>query len=102
MSDILPPIEDLTQDEANRLICADYLRAIARLIEKGAVSAFDLSWAAKVASKPVGRFVTDASFLMCAAEAELTLKVEEYKTQQAKKIEVEDFSGKLKVTSSDN
>lgn len=94
--DLLPPIEELTTDQANRLICADYLRAIAQLIEKGALQAFDLSWAVSVAAKPIGKFVMNANFLMCTAEAEFEQKIEEYKAKQASKIQVEDHTEELK------
>lgn len=96
--DLLPPIEELTTDQANRLICADYLRTLATMIERGALQAFDLSWAARVAAKPIGKLVMDAGFLMCDAEKEFEQKIEEYKAKQAAKIQVEDCVQELKNT----
>ena len=96
MADLLPPIEELTQDQVNKLVCADYIRTLADMIEKGALSAFDLQWSAKLSNKPVGRLVTDAAFIICDAEQELTEKIEKYKAEQAKKISVQDMTEVLK------
>jgi hypothetical protein len=89
---LLPPLTELTTDEAHRLICADYLRAIASLIERGACQAFEFSWTVKAMHKPAGRIVMDSNFLVSGAESELLQKVEE----ASRKIQVEDLTDKLK------
>jgi len=92
MSSLLPDLKDLTKDQANRLICADYLRAVAGLIERGHVGAFELAWSNNTMHKPSGRVVMDSNFLIAPAEAEFQAKIEEAKD----KISFEDLSEKLK------
>jgi hypothetical protein len=68
----------------NQLLCADYLRNIANLIEKGALSGFELTWGASL-RKPQGRLVTAADFLICPMEVKFDQAVEDYKAEQERK-----------------
>ena len=47
---------------ANQILCADYLRSIALLLEKGAIHSFDFIWTDNY-HKPRGSVILDSQFL---------------------------------------
>jgi len=89
----LPPIPELTEKHANRIVCADYLRQVAMLIEQGAVTAFDFVWLS-TQLKPQGKLVTNSTFLVGPSEAKLMRAVAEHKAKSS--IQVVDATEELK------
>ena len=96
MSEIpeLPPIPELTIGRAHRLICADYLRAIAKLIEQNAIDAFELAWNT-TQRKPQGKIIASADFLTGPVESQFLANVAAYQAEQAKKIDLVDITEEL-------
>ncbi len=91
----LPPIPELTVLRANQLMCADNLRAIAKLIEMGSVTAFDFAWSHDL-RKPQGKLVVNSTFLIAPVEAQFMTDVAEYqKNQFEDKIQLQDLSAEL-------
>jgi len=91
----LPPIPELTVGKAHRLICADYLRTMAKLIEQGAVEAFDFNWNTSF-RKPIGKIVCSADFLTAPVESQFIANIAAYEAERAKKIPVVDITEDLK------
>lgn len=89
------PIAEWTVTEAHRNICADYLRALAKLVEQGACEAFDLQWNPDF-RKPEGKFIMGASWLTAPVEAQFLDLVQRYREAQAKKIVVQDVTEQIK------
>ncbi len=71
---------DPTIEKAHRAICADYLRQIAKLVDQGCISAFDLAWSTGV-RKPVGKMVASASFLIGPVESDFLNQIAEVNRQ---------------------
>jgi hypothetical protein len=89
------PIRDWKRKEANRKVAADFLRSLATLIEKEAVTAFDLSWSDEVL-KPKGICAMAASAMTNPLEAEFMAEVQKYRDELASKISVHDMIEDLK------
>lgn len=81
----------MSVQDGYRVICTDYLRTLADLIEAGAVTAFKLDWGKDLA-KPVGNFVMTSSFLVTDSEIEIQDQIDEHHASQANKIEVQDLT----------
>lgn len=75
----------MTQTQTNRDIAADTLRAVARLIEMGAIEGIDIVWT-EADPKPVGKYIITSEFLKSPLEQELE------KDPPSAKIQVEDLS----------
>ncbi len=94
----LPPIPELTPIKANQLMCADYLRSIAGMIERGQILAFDLSWSTTI-RKPLGKHVFDAEYLIAPVESKFLKEAiqmqKQEEAQQAKGISFEDVTEQL-------
>lgn len=91
----IPPIAELTISEMKRLVCADYLDQIAKMIRKGTLIGFELMWNTEI-EKPIGKFVAEAGLLIGPVEAKITEDLNAYRAEQAKKISVTDLSEELK------
>lgn len=88
-------LEGLTAKEANRRMCADYLRNLARMIEDGGLDAFSLTWVLegdKIAGRPEGKIALSASFLSSGVEQEIMAALEKHHA----KIQVVDMTNELK------
>lgn len=100
----LPAITELTKDQLNRLVCADYLEAIAGMIRKGNVNGFDLHWDLST-DKPIGEVGLDANYLIAPLEAKIAGAMRAYAQQQAqaeaRKIPVIDATGHEKCENPD-
>lgn len=92
---VLPPIPELTVGKAHRLICADYLRTLAKLIEQGGLEAFELAWNLSF-RKPQGKVVTTADSLTGPVEAQFLANVRAYQEEQARKVPVIDLTEEMK------
>ena len=90
----LPPIDQITVIQANRLICADMLRSYAKLVEIGAIEGLDLIWHQEVA-KPQGKCVMNANFLQCEMETKLRSAVKAHDEAKAKSIEYVDMTAEV-------
>ncbi len=88
------PIPELTVIRANQLMCADNLRAVAKLIEAGSLTAFDIAWNSEL-HKPVGKMVIKADFLIAPVESQFMREVDIYKQAQENKIQLQDLSQDL-------
>jgi hypothetical protein len=80
-TDNFPSVTQLTQSQAHRMITGDWLRAVAGMIERGAVSAFDIAWSEQL-EKPKGRVVTTSDFLIAPVEARFHEEIEKIKAEQ--------------------
>lgn len=87
----VPSIESLTVRQMNLLVCADYLETIAKLIRKGSVTSLEFLWNSEI-EKPVGKIVIDAGLLIGPTELKISRAITEYKSEQDKKISVEDLT----------
>lgn len=88
-------IPDLSQDQLNRLLAADYLESMANLIRKGTVSGFDFAWDQRF-EKPVGKVIMSSLQFVAPLEAKLLEQMREAEAEEANKIQVEDLSEDLK------
>lgn len=86
-----PDFTKLPADQAFRLTCADHLRMIAGLVEKGAVTAFDLAWSEEF-PKATGKLLTNALAFVGPVEAEMISQVQ----KERERIQVEDLTEALK------
>lgn len=80
----MSPIPNLTVRKANQLICADYLRQIAKLVEQGSITAFSIDWASDK-PKPKGKLAVEAEFLTGPTEAEYLRNVAEIEAEEREK-----------------
>lgn len=87
----LPEIPQLTKEQLNRLLCADYLEHVAKLIRKGGLTGFDFAWTDKH-EKPVGRLEVLSLELTAPLEARLLNEMEEARQEAARKIPVQDMT----------
>lgn len=87
-------VPELTVNQAHRMICADYLEAVANLIRKGSVTGFEFMWNTQL-DKPIGKFVAEANVLVGPVEIQIREAITAYSAEQAKKISVTDLSGCL-------
>lgn len=89
------PITEWSVKEANRNMCADYLRTLAKLVEQGACEAFDIGWNLDI-RKPEGKMVMGATWLTAPVEAQFLDAVQAYRAAQAQKIVVHDATEQIK------
>lgn len=93
--DELPPIEQLSVKQANRLVTADWLRSIAKLIQTGVIDSFECAWNFDL-PKPIGRFTASCEMLSAPLEAKLHEAVAVYKKEHLAVIPVVDVTEQLK------
>lgn len=93
----LPAVPELTKDQLNRLVCADYLESLANMIRKGQVNGFDMGWDFTT-EKPVGRVEIDSKVLIAPLEAKILQGVAKQYAEAAKKIPVVDATSHEKCT----
>jgi hypothetical protein len=91
----LPPIPDLTVNQAHRTICADYLRSVANMIERGQLTGFEFVWNTEI-QKPIGKVLLTAETLVGPAESKILHAIADYRAEQERKIPVTDISDQLK------
>lgn len=95
MSEFLgKPITEWTIQEANRRMCGDYLRALAKLVETGALEAFDIGWNPE-RRKPEGKMVMGAGWITAPVETEFLDALQKHITEQETKIQVYDATTEL-------
>lgn len=87
----VPNFLEMQQPQAHAVVCADYLRLLAHMIEQGQIAAFDISWSTQVA-KPQGKMVMQSVALIGPMEVALREQVEAHR----QKIQVEDLTEQLK------
>jgi hypothetical protein len=85
----LPAIPDLSPDQLHRLLCADYLESIARLIRQGQVTGFDLAWDMS-AEQPAGRVEVESDTFVSPLKQRLLRDIAEAQAAAAKQIQVID------------
>lgn len=91
----LPNIPDLSQEQLNRLLAADWLETIAKMMRKGAVTGFDIAWDERY-QKPVGK-VEMASFELTAPlEAKLMRDIQEAKASAERQVPYYDMTEEIK------
>lgn len=91
-----PPIPELTVSQAHRIICADWLESVARMVRQGSVTAFDIAWNSDL-EKPVGKFLGNASLLIGPIEPKLKAAVAAERQRQIDATtQVVDFTEQLK------
>lgn len=86
-----PDFTKMNAQEAFRLTCADYLRMLAGLIEKGSVTSFALTWT-EDAPKPEGKLLTNALAFVSSAEATMLQQLQ----KERERIQVQDLTDALK------
>jgi hypothetical protein len=90
--DPTPEITQLTEEQVNRLVTADWLESVAKLIRSGAATGFDIAWDARY-PKPLGNVVMSTEQLYGATEMKLLSARYAAKQQElATKIPVQDIS----------
>lgn len=90
----LPPIPELTVNQAHKAICADYLRSIAKMIEQDKITAFEFMWNLEI-QKPVGRVSLNAEVLVGPMETRVLAAIAQHRREQEAKIPVQDISKEL-------
>lgn len=97
----LPAIPELTREQLNRLLCADYLEYCAKMIRKGSLTGFDIAWNTSY-EKPVGKLEIVSFELTAPLEANILRQIEEAKAaaaeRAAKQIPVVDATEHEKCT----
>ena len=91
----LPEIPNLTKEQLNRLLTADYLDAIAKLIRRGAVTGFDFAWDERY-EKPLGNVVMTSTELVAPLETKLLKDIQEAMSTQKEQIRFEDLTQTLR------
>lgn len=87
----MPEIPQLSEEQINRLITADWLESIAKLIRNGAATGFDIAWDTRY-PKPLGSVVMSTEQLY--GKTELKLRTAAYVAPQ-NKIPVQDVSDEI-------
>ncbi|SRR5258708_2792992 len=87
----MPEIPPLTQDQLNRLLTADWLEQVAKMIRSGAANGFDIAWDTRY-QKPVGTVQMSTERLQAPLELKMLAQIAE----EQSKIRVEDVSEKIK------
>lgn len=90
----LPEIPALSREQVHKLLCADYLENLAKLIRRGAVSGFDLIWHPGY-EKPVGKLELDSFELVAPMEAKLINDIKAAHEAAARKIPVTDLTTQM-------
>jgi hypothetical protein len=85
----LPSIPSLSSDQLHRLLCADYLESIAKLIRQGRVTGFDLAWDMS-AEEPVGKVVVESDTFVSPLKQRLLRDIAEAQAAAARQIQVID------------
>lgn len=92
------PIPELTVLKANQLMCADYLRTLAGMVERGQLQAFDVAWTDEI-RKPLGKLVIGADVIIAPVEGKFlqqTLKLQQEQKEESTAISFEDITEQLK------
>jgi hypothetical protein len=91
MSDTPPEISPLTEEQVNRLIAADWLESIAKLIRSGSVTGIDIAWDTRY-HKPLGNVIMSTEKLYGPVELKLLAAGPAPKQELVTKIPVQDVS----------
>lgn len=91
----LPEIPELTQAQLNRLLTADWLEQIARMVRAGSVKGFDIAWDMRY-QKPVGNVSLGTEKLLAPLEIKLTAQIAEETRKAEQAIPVHDISEEIR------
>lgn len=87
----LPEIPSLSQEQLNRLLAADWLETVAKMMRKGAVTGFAIAWSEQY-QKPVGKVEMSSIELTAPLESKLLRDIEEAKAVAARQVPYFDLS----------
>lgn len=90
----LPSIPALSEEQVRRLLTADYLEALAKMIRKGQITNFDIAWD-QTLGKPVGVVEVDANVILAPLEVHVMQQMAEAQAKAERQIPYEDLTAEV-------